>query len=57
MTVGEVIALLAQYCADEDYLLMCRSIYGIDVSADNTITVYTVDGNSNDITISAKEEA
>lgn len=56
MTVGEVIALLAQYCADEDYLLMCRSIYSIEVN-DNSITVYTTDGNSSDITISAKEEA
>ena len=57
MTVGKLIALLAEYCADVDSLLMCRSIYGIDVNSDNTITVYTVDGNSNDITISAKEEA
>lgn len=56
MTVGEVIALLAQYCADEDYLLMCRSIYSIEVNG-NSITVYTTDGNSSDITISAKEEA
>lgn len=56
MSVGEVIALLAQYCADEDYLLMCRSIYSIKVD-DNSITVYTTDGNSSNITISAKEEA
>ena len=56
MTVGEVIALLAQYCADEDYLLMCRSIYSIEVNNDS-ITVYTTDGNSSDITISAKDEA
>lgn len=55
MTVGEVIALLAQYCADEDYLLMCRSIYSIEVNG-NSITVYTTDGNSSNITISAKEE-
>lgn len=50
MTVGEVIALVTQYCSDEDYLLMCRSIYGIEVS-DNSITIVTVDGNSSDITI------
>lgn len=56
MTVGEVIALLAQYCSDEDYLLMCRSIYSIEVN-DNSITVYTTDGNSSDITIRAKEES
>lgn len=56
MTVGEVIALLAQYCADVDYLLMCRSIYSIEVD-DNSITVYTTDGNSSDITIRAKEES
>lgn len=56
MAVGEVIALLAQYCADVDYLLMCRSIYSIEVNNDS-ITVYTTDGNSSNITISAKEEA
>lgn len=56
MTVGEVIALLAQYCSDVDYLLMCRSIYSIEVNG-NSITVYTTDGNSSNITISAKEEA
>lgn len=39
----------------EDYLLMCRSIYSIEVHSDS-ITVYTVDGNSSNITISAKEE-
>lgn len=55
MTVGEVIALLAQYCSDVDTLLMCRSIYSIKVD-DNSITVYTTDGNSSDITISAKED-
>ena len=56
MTVGEVIALLAQYCSDVDYLLMCRSIYSIEVNG-NSITVYPTDGNSSNITISAKEEA
>lgn len=55
MTVGEVIALLAQYCSDVDSLLMCRSIYSIEV-AYNSITVCTTDGNSSDITITAKEE-
>lgn len=54
MTVGEVIALLAKYCSDEDYLLMCRSIYSIEVY-DDRIIVYTVDGNSSDITISNTE--
>lgn len=55
MSVGEVIALLTQYCSDVDYLLMCRSIYSIEVNNDS-ITVYTTDGNSSDITIRAKEE-
>ena len=55
MTVGKLIALLTEYCADVDSLLMCRSIYGIDVNSDNTITVYTVDGNSSDITIEEGE--
>lgn len=50
MTVGEVIALLATYCSDEDYLLMCRSIYSIEVG-DDSIIVYTTDGNSPDIII------
>ena len=53
MTVGEVVALLAKYCSDEDYLLMCRSIYSIEVENDR-ITVYTTDGNSSDITIVAE---
>jgi hypothetical protein len=51
ITVGKLIALLAEYCADVDELLMRRSIFGIDVNSDNTITVYTADGNSSDITI------
>lgn len=55
MTVGEVIALLAQYSSDVDLLLMCRDICSIEVDG-NSITVYTTDGNSSDITISAKEE-
>lgn len=50
MTVGEVIALLTKYCSDEDYLLMCRSIYSIEVN-DHNIMVYTADGNSADIII------
>lgn len=51
MTVGEVIALLAKYCSDEDYLLMCRSIYDIEVREDH-IVVYTTDNNSADVLIS-----
>lgn len=53
MTVGEVIALLTTYCSDEDYLLMCRSIYNIEVD-DDSIIVYTTDGNSSDIVINKK---
>lgn len=53
MTVGEVIALLATYCSDVDDLLMCRSIYNIEVD-DDSITVYTTDGNSSDIVIKKK---
>lgn len=55
MTVGKVIALLVEYCSDVDDLLMGRSIYSIEVDG-NSITVYTTDGNSSDITISANEE-
>lgn len=50
MTVGEVIALLTTYCSDVDYLLMCRSIYNIEVD-DDLIIVYTTDGNSSNIVI------
>lgn len=50
MTVGEVVALLAKYCSDEDYLLMCKSIYSIEVS-DHSITVFTTDSNSVNVTI------
>jgi len=45
MTIGEVIALLTTYCSDEDYLLMCRSIYSIEVD-DDSIIIYTKDGKS-----------
>lgn len=55
MTVGEVIALLTQYCSDEDSLLMCKGIYSIDVH-ENYITVYTIDNNSSDVIIKRKEE-
>ena len=54
MTVGEVIALLTQYCSDEDSLLMCRGIYSIDVH-ENYITVYTTDSNSSDVIIKRKD--
>lgn len=50
MTVGEVIALLTTYCSDVDCLLMCRSIYNIEVY-ENRLVIDTVDGNSSDITI------
>ena len=55
MTVGEVIALLTRYCSDEDSLLMCRSIYSIDVH-ENYITVYTIDSNSSDVIITAERK-
>ena len=55
MTAGEVIALLTQYCSDEDPLLMCIGIYSIDVH-DNYIIVYTIDGNSPDVIIKRREE-
>ena len=55
MTVGEVIALLTKYCSDEDSLLMCRSIYSIDVH-EQYITVYTMDSNSSDVIIKRDEE-
>ena len=44
MTVGEVIALLATYCSNVDDLLMCRSIYDIEVD-DDSIIVYTKNGD------------
>lgn len=57
MTVGKVIALLAQYCADVDDLLMCRSIYSIEVDG-NSIIVHTTNSSCSEIIIiSAKEEA
>jgi len=55
MTVGEVIALLTQYCSDENSLLMCMGIYGIDVH-EQYITVYTTDSNSPDVIIKRREE-
>lgn len=55
MTVGEVIALLREYCSDEDYLLMCKSIYEIEVH-DDYIFVYCSDGNTSNIRIERKEE-
>ena len=48
MTVGEVIALLCEYCSDEDYLLMCKSTYLIEVR-DDYILVCTSDSNTSDI--------
>ena len=55
MTVGEVSALLCKYCSDEDDLLMCKSIYSIDVD-DDYIFVCFIDGNTSDIKIERKEE-
>lgn len=54
MTVGEVIALLTMYCSNEDSLLMCRSIYCIEVH-EQCITVYTIDSNSSDVIIKRDE--
>ncbi len=53
MTVGEVIALLIKYCSDVDSLLMCRSMYSIDVH-DQDITVYTI-GSDSDVIIKREE--
>ena len=54
MTVGEVIALLCKYCSDEDYLLMGKGIYEIEVH-DDYIFVCFSDGNTTDIRIERKE--
>lgn len=54
MTVGEVIALLCEYCSDEDYLLMCKSTYLIEVY-DDYILVCTSDSNTSNIRIERKE--
>ena len=54
MTIGEVIALLCEYCSDEDYLLMCKSIYLIEVH-DDYIFICCNDGNTSDIRIERKE--
>lgn len=53
MTVGEVIAKLLEYCSDMDYLLMCKSIYAIEVD-ERGIIVHMTDCNTSDITISVK---
>ena len=49
-TVGEVIAMLAEYCSNEDEYLLCREIYGITVN-DHSITVEVTDANTQDIVI------
>lgn len=54
MSVGEVIALLCKYCSDEDYLLMCKSTYLIEVH-DDYILVCTSDSNTSDIRIERKK--
>ena len=55
MTVGEVISALCVYASDldddGDYLLMCKSIYGIDVKGENRIEIYFIDGNTRNAAI------
>lgn len=51
MTTGEVIALLAKYSSDEDWLLMSKAIDRIEVQ-EHGIMVYTTDYNTPDIFIS-----
>ena len=55
MTVGEVISALCKYASDmdddNDYMLMCKSIYGIDVKNENRIEIIFLDGNTQDVAI------
>ena len=55
MTVGEMISALTKYASDQDYLLMAKSIYSVDVHMyDNyvdNIDLCFVDGNTSDVMI------
>lgn len=50
MTVGEVIALLCEYCSYDDYLLMGKSVYEIEVHDDHIFICFS-DSNTSNIRI------
>ena len=55
MTVGEVMALLCKQASNEDFYLMSRTIYSIDVN-DEGIHVYFKDGNTENYSIKIESE-